>query len=124
MANENLVGYGALDHACAAMQAQAIRPAVCCFEACAREDRVRVTGVLFSAVFLAGCSISEKIVARQEADKSADSYRQCMAANATVPKRCEELRLAMEASERKRDSINTDLNFKPAEPDPDYGHPR
>ena len=85
---------------------------------------MRVTWVLFFAIFLAGCSISEKIVARNEAEKSADNYKQCMAANATAPKRCEELRLAMEASERKRDSINTDLNFKPAEPDPDYGHPR
>ncbi len=85
---------------------------------------MRVIGVLVPALFLAGCSISEKIVARNEADKSADNYKQCMAANPTAPKRCEELRLAMEASERKRDSINTDLSFKPAEPDPDYGRPR
>jgi hypothetical protein len=118
-----LAPIGALDHGCAAMQAQAIRPAVCRFKACAREDRVRVTGVLFFAILLAGCSISEKMVARQEADKSADNYKQCMAANATVPKRCEELRLAMEASERKWDSIDTDL-IKPAEPDPDFGRPR
>jgi hypothetical protein len=106
------------------MQAQAIRPAVRHFKACAREDRVRITGVLFFAILLAGCSISEKIVARHEADKSADNYKQCMAANPTVPKRCEELRLAMEASERKRDSIDTDLNIKPAEPDPEFGRPR
>jgi hypothetical protein len=80
--------------------------------------------VLVSVLWLAGCSIPEKIAARNEAEKSADNYKQCMAANATTPKRCEELRLAMEASERKRDSINTDLSFKPADPDPDYGHPR
>ena len=85
---------------------------------------MRVIGVVVPALFLAGCSISEKIVARNEADKSADNYKQCMATNPTAPKRCEELRLAMEASERKRDSINTDLSFKPAEPDPDYGRPR
>src|SRR5215831_16750861 len=71
---------GALDHGCAAMQAQAIRPALCCFEACAREDRVRVIGVLFYAILLVGCSIPEKIVARHEADKSAENYNQCMAA--------------------------------------------
>ena len=85
---------------------------------------MRVIGVLVSVLWLAGCSIPEKIAARNEAEKSADNYKQCMAANATTPKRCEELRLAMEASERKRDSINTDLSFKPADPDPDYGHPR
>jgi hypothetical protein len=87
------------------------------------EGRVRVIGVLVCALLLAGCSIPEKIVARHEAEKSADNYKQCMAANATTPKQCEELRLSMEASERKRDSIDTDLKFKPAEPDPDYGHP-
>ena len=85
---------------------------------------MRAIALLVSAVFLAGCSIPEKIAARNEAEKSADNYKQCMAANPTAPKRCEELRLAMEASERKRDSINTDLSFKPADPDPDYGHPR
>ena len=83
---------------------------------------MRVIGVLVSAFFVAGCSIPEKIAARNEADKSADNYKQCMAANATTPKRCEELRLALEASERKRDSIDTDLKFKPAEPDPNYSH--
>ena len=71
---------------------------------------------------LAECSIAEKISARNEADKSAGNYKQCVAANATAPQRCEELRLALEASERKRDSIDTDLKFKPAEPDPNYGH--
>jgi hypothetical protein len=89
-----------------------------------QEDHVRVIGVLVAAFFLAGCSISEKVVARNEADKSADNYKQCMPTNPTSAKRCEELRLAMEASERKRDSINTNLSFKPAEPDPDYGRPR
>ena len=89
-----------------------------------QEGRVRVTAVLVSALFVSGCSIPEKIAARSEADKSADNYKQCMAANATTPQRCEELRLALESSERKRDSIDTDLKFKPAEPDPDYGHPR
>ena len=83
---------------------------------------MRGIGVLVSAFFVAGCSIPEKIAARNEADKSADNYKQCMAANATTPKRCEELRLALEASERKRDSIDTDLKFKPAEPDPNYSH--
>ena len=87
-----------------------------------REGRVRVIAVLVSALFVAGCSIPEKIAARNEADKSADNYKQCMAGNATTPQRCEELRLALEASERKRDSIDTDLKFKPAEPDPNYGH--
>jgi len=85
---------------------------------------VRVIGVLFYAILLVGCSIPEKIVARHEADKSAENYKQCMTANATAPKRCEELRLAMEASEHKRDSINTDLDIKAAEPPPDYGRPR
>ena len=89
-----------------------------------REGRVRVIGVLVLALLLAGCSIPEKIAARHEAEQSADNYKQCMAANPTAPKRCEELRVSMEATERKRDSIDTDLKFKPAEPDPDYGHPR
>jgi len=81
-----------------------------------QEDRVRAIGVLVPALFLAACSISEKIVACKEADKSADNYKQCMAANPSAPKRCEELRLAMEASERKRDSINTDLNLQVCAP--------
>ena len=85
---------------------------------------MRVIAVLVPVLLLAGCSIPEKIATRNEAEKSADNYKQCMAANATTPKRCEELRLAMEASERKRDSINTDLSFRPAEPAPDYGQPR
>jgi len=51
---------------------------------------VRVIGVLFYAILLAGCSIPEKIVARHEADKSAENYKQCMTANATAPKRCED----------------------------------
>jgi len=85
---------------------------------------VRVTAVLVPVLLLAGCSVPEKIAARNAAEKSADNYKQCMAANATTPQRCEELRLALEANERKRDSIDTDLKFKPAEPDPDYGHPR
>jgi hypothetical protein len=45
-------------------------------------------------------------------------------ANPTASKRCDELRLAMEASERKRDSTNTDLRFNSAEPDPEYSRTR
>jgi hypothetical protein len=85
-----------------------------------KEDRVRLIEVLVLAFALAGCSIAEKIVARNEYQQSADKYKQCMAANPTAPQQCESLRLSMEAEERKRDSISTDLTFKPGTPPPDY----
>ena len=81
-------------------------------------------GVLVFATALAGCSVGEKIAARNEYDQSASSYKQCLAANPNAPKQCEGLRLAMEAAERKRDSIDTDLHFKPGTPPPDYAASR
>jgi hypothetical protein len=47
-----------------------------------------------------------------------------MAANPNAPQQCEGLRLSMEAVERKRDSISTDLDFKPGTPPPDYAKPQ
>jgi len=88
------------------------------------EDRVRVIGVLVLALPLAGCAVAEKIAARNEYQKSADNYKQCMAANPKAPQQCEGLRLSMEAVERKRDSISTDLNFEPGTPPPDYAKPQ
>ena len=85
---------------------------------------MRVITVFILALALAGCSIADKITARNEYQQSADSYNQCMAANANAPQRCEGLRLSMEAVERKRDSIDTDLHFKPGTPPPDYAKPQ
>ncbi|MGH9637611.1 MAG: hypothetical protein ACRD72_22480 [Candidatus Angelobacter sp.] len=81
---------------------------------------MRIIKILVLAIALAGCSIAEKVVSRNEHQEAADSYDKCMAANPTAPKQCESLRLSMEAAERKRDSISTDLNFKPGTPPPDY----
>ncbi len=81
---------------------------------------MRIIEVLVLALALAGCSIAEKIVARNEYQQSADKYNQCLAANPTAPQQCESLRLTMEAEERKRDSISTELTFKPGTPPPDY----
>jgi hypothetical protein len=85
---------------------------------------VRIIGVLVLALALAGCGVAEKIAARGEYQQSADTYKQCMAANPTAPQQCEGLRLSMEAVERKRDSISTDLGLKPGTPPPDYATPR
>jgi len=89
------------------------------------EERVlRLIGVLVFAFAVAGCSIADKISARNEYEQSAKNYQQCLAANPNAPQQCEGLRLAMEAVERKRDSIDTDLHFKPGTPPPDYAAPR
>jgi hypothetical protein len=85
---------------------------------------VRVPAIIALAISVAGCAVAEKIAARNEYEKSAENYRQCMAANPNTPKQCEALRLTMEQVERKRDSINTDINFEPGTPPPDYGQPR
>jgi hypothetical protein len=85
---------------------------------------VRVIGVLALASALGACSIADKIAARNEHQQSADSYKQCLAANPNSPQQCEGLRLSMEAVERKRDSISTDLEFKPGTPPPDYAKPQ
>ena len=85
---------------------------------------MRICLILALAISLAGCAVAEKIAARNEYQKSAENYRQCMAANPNNPQQCETLRLAMEEVERKRDSINTDLNVEPGTPPPDYGRPR
>jgi hypothetical protein len=70
---------------------------------------------------LAGCAIAEKIVARNEAKKSAENYQKCMEANAAAPQQCEALRLAMEEDERKQNNISTDIGFKPGTPPPTFG---
>jgi hypothetical protein len=85
---------------------------------------MRIVGILVIAGTVAGCSVGEKIAARGEYEQSANNYKQCLAANANSPKQCEGLRLAMEAAERKRDSIDTDLQFRPGTPPPDYAAPR
>jgi hypothetical protein len=89
-----------------------------------REDRVRIIKVLVLTFIVSGCSIAEKIVARNDHQQASDSYNKCMAANPTAPKQCESLRQSMEAAEQKRDSISTDLTFSPGTPPPDYAQPR
>ena len=85
---------------------------------------MRVIAAIAFAAALAGCSIADKITARNEYERSASSYKQCLAANPSAPQQCEGLRLAMEAVERKRDSIDTDLHFSPGPPPPDYAKTR
>jgi hypothetical protein len=116
-------GYAA-DRASAAIGAtlygSACRAFLCQEARFPREVGVRIIAILALAIALAGCAIADKIAARNEYQKSADSYRQCMAANPTAPQQCEEQRLAMEAVERKRDSISTDIDWKLGTPPPDY----
>jgi hypothetical protein len=81
---------------------------------------VRIVGVLGLTVLLAGCAIADKIAARNDYQKSEDSYKQCMAANPAAPNNCEGQRTAMEAAARKRDGISTDLNITPGTPPGDY----
>jgi hypothetical protein len=45
-----------------------------------------------------------------------------MAANPAAPQKCESLRSSMEAVERKRDGISTDLTFQPGTPPPEYAN--
>jgi hypothetical protein len=89
-----------------------------------RRDALRVIAAVVFAAALAGCSIADKVSSRNEYERSASSYKQCLTANPSAPQQCEGLRLAMEAVERKRDSIDTDLQFKPGTPPPDYAQPR
>jgi hypothetical protein len=70
---------------------------------------------------VAGCAIAEKIVARNDAKRSAENYQNCMEANAASPQQCETLRLAMEEDQRKQENISTDLTFKPGTPPPTFG---
>jgi len=85
---------------------------------------VRIIGVLGLVIPLAGCAIAEKVVARHDYQRAADDYKQCTTANATAPQQCEEKRLAMEAAERKQNSISTDIDIKPTTPPPDYAAAR
>jgi hypothetical protein len=78
--------------------------------------------VLLLAPALAGCAVADKIVARNEYDQASDKYKQCMAANTAAPQQCNELRVAMEAAERKRDGISTDLEFLQFRPGLVPGH--
>jgi hypothetical protein len=124
-----LWGVYVTDRASAAiMSPNAARPAVPFFgkklHGFPGEDRVRIIGVLVLAFPLAGCGIAEKIAARNEYQQSADSYKQCMAANPTAPQQCEALRVSMESVERKRDGISTDIEriVKPGSPPPDYAN--
>jgi hypothetical protein len=88
------------------------------------EGGVRIAAMIAIAISLAGCAVAEKIAARNEYQQSADNYRQCMAANPNAPQKCEAQRLAVEGVERRRDSINTDLNMEPGTPPPDYAKSR
>ena len=54
-----------------------------------------------SLLLLTGCGIAAKINAREAYEASTDVYKQCLAANVAAPQRCDGLRLAMEADERK-----------------------
>jgi len=80
-----------------------------------------IATVVFIASSIAGCSIAEKVIARNQAKRSGENYQQCMEANAAAPQQCEALRLAMEEDERKKDSISTDIDFKPGTPPPTFG---
>lgn len=61
---------------------------------------MRIVAVLLLSI-LTGCAIAAKINAREDYEASTANYKQCLAANVATPQRCEALRLAMEADERK-----------------------
>ena len=82
----------------------------------------KVAFMVAVAALLAGCAVAEKIVARNDTKRSAESYQHCMEANTAAPQQCETLRLAMEESERKQNSISTDIEFKPGTPPPTFGN--
>jgi hypothetical protein len=54
---------------------------------------------------LGGCGLASYQGARTEYQASAAEYKACLGANPSTPQRCEGLRLAMEADERKYTNI-------------------
>jgi hypothetical protein len=70
---------------------------------------MRITGVLFITLFLAGCGIAAKVDARNDYQGSVENYKQCLAAHPSAAKECEGLRLAMEADERKYNNLSAGI---------------
>jgi hypothetical protein len=72
---------------------------------------VRHIAMLMLALSLTACGgIAAKIDARNDYQASAERYKQCLAANPSIPKQCEGLRLAMEVDERKYNNLSAGVN--------------
>jgi hypothetical protein len=54
---------------------------------------------------LGGCGLAARHEARTEYQASAAKYKACLGGNPSTPQKCEGLRLAMEADERKYTNI-------------------
>jgi hypothetical protein len=65
----------------------------------------RVFGVSILTAMLGGCGLAARVDARNDYQKSTADYKACLAANPATPTNCEGLRLAMEADERRFNSI-------------------
>lgn len=60
---------------------------------------------IFGCFVLGGCGLVARHEARTEYQASAAEYKTCLAANQSLPQKCEGLRLVMEADERKYTNI-------------------
>jgi len=67
--------------------------------------------LLLIILVLSGCALRQ---ARQEYEGSTAQYKECLGANSETPQRCEGLRLAMEADERKFNTLTGSLNSSTA----------
>jgi hypothetical protein len=61
------------------------------------------TALLLIVLMLSGCALRQ---AREDYEVSTAKYKECLGANSATPQRCEGLRLAMEADERKFNTIS------------------
>jgi hypothetical protein len=71
---------------------------------------MRVLLTMIAAGLLAGCAVSAKIDARNEYVQSGQRYKQCLVENGYTPQKCEGLRLALEADERRYNTLSAGLN--------------
>jgi hypothetical protein len=63
------------------------------------------TALLLVVLMLSGCGLAARMEARDDYKVSTAKYKECLGANSAAPQRCEGLRLAMEADERKFNAI-------------------
>lgn len=71
---------------------------------------MKVWFILPVCAILGGCALAAKTDARNDYRASTDQYKACLTANSAAPQKCEGLRLAMEADERKYNNLSASMN--------------
>jgi hypothetical protein len=70
---------------------------------------VLATTAAVSCLALGGCGIGAKVEARNDYQASEAQYKACLVENSATPQKCEGLRLAMEADERKYNNFSSGI---------------